>query len=387
MSSEQMMEIEDLSTQKRKATSSPSPEDGVATKRTKLEDGNVQDRISETVEEEATPITGKTEEPLKDLMEEPIATAREIHATSTTKDNDHPMENETVARTQETTVQSPVTTRRESDEQREQAAPPSRKAPLSPEQTRKNVSLEEKKRGRRLFGGLLNTLSQTTPNNSQQKRRKEIERRQQERVQQQRVEDDRRRTDLLAERRRFRDAKQVDFEERMMHRRHEKMLVLAHSLRTASEPVVYYKPWELTKEQERILDEQVREAEETITREVRQFELKHGRPPKNEVKVPPKSEIPPPPPSPPSTHVDVVRKEQDQVGEQPNKTSEDANHGAVPSLSSQDPAAAAAAAAATLSTGTGDDKGVTATSIDTTTHDQDHDGDEMIQDGEDMVIY
>lgn len=210
------METEDLSTQKRKATSSPSPEDGVAAKRTKLEDGNVQDRISEIVEGEATPKTGRTEEPVKDSMEEPVATAREIHATSTAKDNDLPMENEAVARAQETTVQSPVTTRRESDEQREQAAPPSRKAPLSPEQTRKNVSLEEKKRGRRLFGGLLNTLSQTTPNNPQQKRRKEIERRQQERVQQQRVEDDRRRTDLLAERRRFRDAKQVDFEERMV---------------------------------------------------------------------------------------------------------------------------------------------------------------------------
>ncbi|KAJ4376846.1 hypothetical protein N0V85_008992 [Neurospora sp. IMI 360204] len=363
MSSEQMMETEDLASQKRKASSSPYPEDGVAAKRTKLEGENGQDKISETVEGEAKPETGKTEEPVNDSTGEPAGTTREDHASLHTKDDDRAMENEAVARADETTVQSPVTTRRESDAQKEQAAPPSRKAPPSPEQTRKNVSLEEKKRGRRLFGGLLNTLSQTTPNNSQQKRRKEIERRQQERVQQQRVEDDRRRTDLLAERRRFRDAKQVDFEERM-----------------------YYKPWELTKEQERIIDEQIREAEETIAKEVRQFELKHGRPPKTETKVQSKSEIQPPP----STGDDEdVRKEQDTVGEQPNKSSEDANHGAVPSLSSDGmpPPAAAAAAAVPLSTSTGDDKGVTAASIDTTTHDQDHDGDEMIQDGEDMVIY
>lgn len=216
MSSEQMMETEDLASQKRKASASPSPEDGVAAKRTKLEDENGQDKISETVEGEAKPETGKTEEPVNDSTGEPAGTTREDHASLHTKDDDHAMENEAVARADETTVQSPATTRRESDAQKEQAAPPSRKAPLSPEQTRKNVSLEEKKRGRRLFGGLLNTLSQTTPNNSQQKRRKEIERRQQERVQQQRVEDDRRRTDLLAERRRFRDAKQVDFEERMV---------------------------------------------------------------------------------------------------------------------------------------------------------------------------
>ncbi|KAK1773401.1 pinin/SDK/memA/ protein conserved region-domain-containing protein [Copromyces sp. CBS 386.78] len=378
MSSEQIMETEPqgLASQKRKASSSPSPEDGLAAKRTKLED-----EISETVEGGAKPETGKTEKPIKDSTEEPIGTTRKNHASSTSKDDDHPIGNEAVARGDETTARSPVTARRESDAQKE---PSSRKAAVSPEQSRKNVSMEEKKRGRRLFGGLLNTLSQTTPNKAHQHRRKEIERRQQERVQQQRVEDDRRRTDLLAERRSFRETKQVDFEERMMHRRHEKMLILAHSLRTVSEPVVYYKPWELTKEQEGIVDEQIREAEETIAKEVRQFEVKHGRRPKIESKVQPKAEIPPP-----STHDDEVMKEQDQVGEQPNKSSEDANNGAVPSLSSEGmpPPGPAAAEAVPPSTSTGDDKGVTAASIDTTTHDQDHDGDEMIQDGEDMVIY
>ena len=206
-------EPQSLASQKRKASSSPSPEDGGTAKRTKLEDENGKDEISEIVKGEAKPETGKTEGPVKASTEEPIDTTREIHAPSTTKDDDHPMVNEAVAHGGEATARSPVTARRESDAQRE---PLSRKAVVSPEQSRKNVSIEEKKRGRRLFGGLLNTLSQTTPNKAQQNRRKEIERRQQERVQQQRVEDDRRRTDLLAERRRFRETKQVDFEERMV---------------------------------------------------------------------------------------------------------------------------------------------------------------------------
>lgn len=217
-------ESQDLASQKRKASASPTPEDSVTAKRTKLEDENGQDKSSETVARgEPKSETGKAEEePVKDSNGEPGGgiTGEEDRVSSHIKDNDHPMEeNKAAARADETTTtQSPVAARRESDARREHEAPPlSRKAPVSPEQSRKNVSMEEKKRGRRLFGGLLNTLSQTAPSNkAQQSRRKEIERRQQERVQQQRVEDDRRRTDLLAERRRFRETKQVDFEERMV---------------------------------------------------------------------------------------------------------------------------------------------------------------------------
>lgn len=216
-------EPQDLAAQKRKASSSPSPDDGVAAKRTKLEDENGRDKISETVEGEPKPETGKTEETVKDSTEEPVGTTGEDRLSSHTKEDDHPEEKETMARADETTAHSPVTATRELDAQRESS---SRKAAVSPEQSRKNVSMEEKKRGRRLFGGLLNTLSQTTPNKAQQNRRKEIERRQHERVQQQRVEDDRRRTDLLAERRRFRDAKQVDFEERMVGIRWERSFVM-----------------------------------------------------------------------------------------------------------------------------------------------------------------
>ena len=76
---------------------------------------------------------------------------------------------------------------------------------------RPSATVEDKKRGRRLFGGLLSTLSQTNTN-SQQKRRQEIEKRQHERLQKQRVEDDQKREEKLAQLKQIRIAEQMDFE-------------------------------------------------------------------------------------------------------------------------------------------------------------------------------
>lgn len=121
---------------------------------------------------------------------------------------------------------------------------------------------EEKKRGKRLFGGLLSTLSQTTTN-SQQKRRQEIEKRQQEKATKQKIEDDKRRTERLAKLDRIRKIEQVRFDEQVvscflsahasrdlpwlgmddllkltqqMRTRHSNILAMAHSLQTRSEP-------------------------------------------------------------------------------------------------------------------------------------------------------
>lgn len=80
---------------------------------------------------------------------------------------------------------------------------------------RGSFSQEDKKRGRRLFGGLLNTLSQTT-SNSQQKRRQEIEKRQQEKATQQAREDDKRRSEKLAKLERVRKIEQVRFDEQVV---------------------------------------------------------------------------------------------------------------------------------------------------------------------------
>lgn len=90
--------------------------------------------------------------------------------------------------------------------------PVEKKPSDSNQDLRKSRAQEEKKRGQRLFGGLLSTLSQSTPN-GQQKRRQEIEKRQQERAKQQKAEDEiqraRKREDLVATRK----AEQIKFDE------------------------------------------------------------------------------------------------------------------------------------------------------------------------------
>lgn len=72
--------------------------------------------------------------------------------------------------------------------------------------------VEERRRGQRLFGGLLSTLSQSTPN-GQQKRRLEIEKRQAEKAQQQKHDDEMRRAEKLASLKKARRAEQIKFDE------------------------------------------------------------------------------------------------------------------------------------------------------------------------------
>jgi len=85
--------------------------------------------------------------------------------------------------------------------------------PRSPTIDRRKSSVqEEKKRGQRLFGGLLSTLSQSTPN-GQQKRRLEIEKRQKERAAQQKAEDRAEKAEKLANLKAIRKIEQVKFDE------------------------------------------------------------------------------------------------------------------------------------------------------------------------------
>lgn len=71
---------------------------------------------------------------------------------------------------------------------------------------------EEKKRGQRLFGGILSALSQSTPN-GQQKRRLEIEKRQHERVKQQKDADEQQRREKLADLNKVRKTEQIKYDE------------------------------------------------------------------------------------------------------------------------------------------------------------------------------
>jgi len=135
---------------------------------------------------------------------------------------------------------------------------------------------EERKRGQRLFGGLLNTLSQNT-SSSQQKRRQEIERRQQEKAKQQKAEDEGRRSEKIRKLKEVRQQEMVKFNEQSMRIRHSNMLAIAHFLYTKTEPKIYYKPWELLPSDEERIKLQIAEAEALIDREVAEFKAKHSK--------------------------------------------------------------------------------------------------------------
>ena len=75
---------------------------------------------------------------------------------------------------------------------------------------RKSSVQEERKRSRRLFGGILSALSQTAPT-GQQKRRQEIEKRQAEKARQQKVDDEDQKAEKLARLKATRKAEQIKY--------------------------------------------------------------------------------------------------------------------------------------------------------------------------------
>lgn len=77
------------------------------------------------------------------------------------------------------------------------------------------ASLEEKKRGKRLFGGLLSTLSQTSTN-THQKRRQDIEKQQLERRQLQKEEDTHKQRESSARMRETRISEQLAFKAKVV---------------------------------------------------------------------------------------------------------------------------------------------------------------------------
>ncbi|KAF2768135.1 hypothetical protein EJ03DRAFT_328509 [Teratosphaeria nubilosa] len=138
---------------------------------------------------------------------------------------------------------------------------------------RKSNVADEKKRSKRLFGALLGNLNQ--PSDRESKRRREIEDRRKAELQRQdneRLENKKRRLDRLAEQRR--DA-QRKFDEQNMRMRHTQLLDAANFLQTTTEPKLFYRPWDLRTDEDDRLDEQIREAEGQIERELCEFE---GRP-------------------------------------------------------------------------------------------------------------
>ena len=104
--------------------------------------------------------------------------------------------------------------RDEAEPRREETHQAREVAPQQPERRQASRD-EEKKRGKRLFGGLLNTLSQSG-NSSHNRRRQEIEQRQHEKARQQRIEEDRRRAERVARVTEVRMREQIDFDWRVV---------------------------------------------------------------------------------------------------------------------------------------------------------------------------
>ncbi|KAM3511967.1 hypothetical protein MY11210_004367 [Beauveria gryllotalpidicola] len=178
-----------------------------------------------------------------------------------------------------------------------------------PERRPPVATQEDKRRGKRLFGGLMNTLNQG-PSTIQQKRRQEIEKRQKERMRKQDAEDGQRRAERLVQLRAVRIREQIVFDEEVMRNRHVKKLALARYLQTKSEPRIYYLPWRCTDDEQDIIDEQRRKARDLVQREESEFEKRrkwhidrHGAAVKPRPQSPPREQPRPPmaSPSPPDT--------------------------------------------------------------------------------------
>ncbi|KAL2128063.1 hypothetical protein VTI74DRAFT_9767 [Chaetomium olivicolor] len=330
-----MAELEDAVSSKRKASPEPTEEDA-AGKRIRLE----------TEDDNALPNNGIGAE-LKDNQNGATPGQKEQNESYTERSP------ETAPRPE------PEPARRDSLEARRPSAtggPP----------VRRNITLEEKKRGQRLFGGLVSALSRPA-SGAQQKKRLEIERRQQEKAQQRRAEDEKRRIERLERLKRTREIEQIKLEEQVMKTRHSTMLARARSLQTRSEPKLYYLPWEPTKEQEDIINDQIRAAEEMIDRERRNFKERRERRFKElGVTPPPRS----PTPSP--------REEKPEPGPAPEPEAESRPDQATAGEPKSPPQVTNPDAAAP-----------TPSKSRSNHHERDHDenGDEVMQDEEDIVIY
>ncbi|KAL5360117.1 pinin/SDK/memA/ protein conserved region-domain-containing protein [Aspergillus floccosus] len=138
---------------------------------------------------------------------------------------------------------------------------------------------EDRKRGRRLFGALLGTLSQSS-SSAAQKRRADIERRQQDKLKLQDEEYDELKRKRREERAVVRRCEQRVYEAEAMRTRHANLRATAHFLKTQSEPVLYFKPWQLRPADEDTIRDQIEEAEATIARETAEFEARY--PPQDE---------------------------------------------------------------------------------------------------------
>ncbi|KAJ5690684.1 hypothetical protein N7462_005076 [Penicillium macrosclerotiorum] len=161
--------------------------------------------------------------------------------------------------------------------QHRQLSPPASAAPEKPTERKpaRQGREDERRRGQRLFGALLGTLSQRGSNSPAQKRRADIEKRQQDKLKSQAEEYDGLRKRRKERRELIRKKEKPFYEREAMRTRHSNLIAMAHFLKTSTEPVLYYKPWQLRSGDEAVIREQIEETEARIAREVAEFEAQY----------------------------------------------------------------------------------------------------------------
>ena len=245
-------------------------------------------------------------------------------------------------------------------------SPPRRKSSLF-------TGAEEKKRGQRLFGGLLGTLSQTSSKPTH-KRRDEIEKRQQDRLQrdvEEREEETKRKKEELD---RVRRAEQKVWDHQSVKLRHRNMRAMAGFLRTRAEPRLYYKPWELRPEEEEQIKKQKDEVDEQIRREQDQSNGRLPTPTK-EAEADQQVEEKPPAETADAAMQNGTESHEEEIKKEPEPVNRDVEE--MPAKNAEEPSEGSALQADEKSTAPAEDK----------TKDDDHGGDELVEGHEDQVIY
>lgn len=127
---------------------------------------------------------------------------------------------------------------------------------------------EERKRGKRLFGGLLGTLGGIKKEASSVKaqeratRQAELEQRKQERLKQAADDLATKQAENAAAEARSREEEEKALQGRVLEAKHEQKILLANHLVTVTNLPLYYLPWRMTADQEERINEQLRRAKQ-----------------------------------------------------------------------------------------------------------------------------
>lgn len=236
-----------------------------------------------------------------------------------------------------------------------------------------NSAVEEKQRNKRLFGSLLGTLAgktSSTTGSSAHRKRDEIEARQRERLKQQNEEQEaerrRKREEVVSKRRR----EQERWEKEGQKLRWESLRAQACSLKTKTQPSLFYKPWELRPEEEGMIRKQKQDVEQLIRRETGEIDTTVNEEQVSTTKQPPPTEENISPDHVPEVPVDGTHEEAVQ------------NNGDKAEPNGHNEAAAAAAQTSTDSRQNGNDHNY----VDDHKDDEHH-GEELVEGQEDDVIY